>query len=188
MPNVKNKITDNVTLGAGTLWINGIDVGHLKGTIELRSSRETVDFKPADMTGVVKRFVIRESMELVAQTAELRLSNLQLALGLTSAINASTTFPSISGSCSYEAESGSSWDYMTVGGEKSYDEVCVLFEHTRPNDDKVVVVFYKAQANADLTVPFNEEDFTLHDFSFMAIADATRSVGDQFGVIAVQVQ
>ncbi len=82
--------TTQVTLGSGTLYLNAVDVGHLKGDVVLTAEGEFVDFKPANMTGAVKRFVIRESAKLIAALAEIKLANLRLALGVTTAITGSS--------------------------------------------------------------------------------------------------
>ena len=51
------KDTTRVTLGSGDLYLNNVEVGHLKGDVNLTLEGEFVDFKPANNTGAVKRFV-----------------------------------------------------------------------------------------------------------------------------------
>lgn len=182
------KETANVTLGSGDLYLNGVDVGHLKGDIVVTAEGESVDFKPANMTGNVKRFVIRESARLTASLAELKMANMRLALGVTTAVGASQSFPAYDPS-SYSPPSGSSYDVMHFGGDKTVSEVSLRFEHARPGTTKkIIVVFYAAVSNRLLNLPFHEEDITLQDIEWSAMADEDRSEGDQMGFIAEEVQ
>ena len=184
-----DKQTENVTVGSADLYVNGIDVGHLKENVEFSYTRDKIAFKPANMLGEVKAFAIREQCEIRARSAELKLANLKLALGVTEEVDASQTVPAQAGlgSCSYTPASGTSWDTMTFGGSKTIDEVCVRVEHTRSNGKKFVVILYKAVSMTELLIPFAEEDFTLHDLVFRALADATRAEGDQIGIVLDQV-
>ena len=44
-----NKITENVTVGSADLYVNGIDVGHLKENVDFSYTRDKIAFKPANM-------------------------------------------------------------------------------------------------------------------------------------------
>lgn len=188
MPSVTQKITENVTVGSANLFINGVDVGHLKETVEFEYVREKLAFKPANTLGEVKAFAITERAEIRARTAELNLTNIRAALGMSdTAITASTTLAAQTGSCSYDPASDSSWDSLTFGGDKSENEVCVRAEHTRPNGKIFVVILYKAISMSELIVPFAEDEFTLYDLHFKGLADTSRSGGDEIGIILDQV-
>lgn len=187
MPSVTQKITENVTVGSANLFINGVDVGHLKETIEFEYVREKLGFKPANMLGEVIAFAITERAEIRARTAELNLTNIRAALGISdTTITASTTL-TYNESCSYTPAALSSWDQLTFGGDKSENEVCIRVEHTRPNGKIFIVILYKAISMSELIVPFAEDEFTLHDLHFKALADAARSAGDEMGIILDQV-
>jgi hypothetical protein len=181
--------TENVTLGNGTLYLNNVDVGHLKGDTVLTYKKTSVDFKPANMMTAVKKFYIGEEISLKATAAELSLTNLKLALGLPStAITTATSFPSYDPS-SYVVPDSASYDVMLLGGDKTVAEMSLRFEATRPDSGmKVIVVFYIAVSNSDLTLPFKEEDITLYDLQFTALADATRAEGDMVGFIVEQTE
>jgi hypothetical protein len=181
------KDTDKVTLGNGDLYLNAIDVGHLKGTVEFIYELEKVEFKPANMLGAVKQFIVRENATLRASLAELKAANVRLAMGVSTAVDGSTSFPAFNPG-SYSAPSGGSFDVLTFGGEKTVNEVPLTFVHTRPDGQVVVVILYKAVTEGGLNLPFNEEEVTLHDVTFKGLADADRSEGDQVGFFAEQVQ
>lgn len=180
--------TTKVTLGSGTLYLNAVDVGHLKGDVILTSEGEFVDFKPGNMTGPVKRFVIRESAKLTASIAEIKAANMRLALGVSTAVDTSQSFPEYDPS-SFTPTTSSSYDIINFGGDKTVAEVSLRFEHTRPGTTKkIVLVFYQAVSNRMLNLPFHEEEIILSDIEWEALADSTRTAGDQMGFIAVEDQ
>jgi hypothetical protein len=182
MATTTQKITENVTVGSADIFINGLDVGHLKDTIEFHYVREKISFKPANMLGEVQTYCIRENCEIRAKTAELNMNSIRLALGVdNTTVTASTTFPAMTGSCSYTPAAGSSWDSMTFGGDKSERSFCLLLRHTRPNNKVFGVVLYKAISMTELMIPFLEDDFTLQDFVLKGLADSTRAANDQIG-------
>jgi hypothetical protein len=177
-----------VTVGSANLFINGVDVGHLKETIEFEYVREKLAFKPANTLGEVKAFAISERAEIRARSAELNLTNIRTALGMSdTTVTASTTLAAQTGSCSYDPAAASSWDSLTFGGDKSEREMCVRVEHTRPNGKIFVVTLYKAISMSELIVPFAEDEFTLYDLHFKALADVSRTSGDEIGIILDQV-
>ncbi len=186
--------TEKVTLGSGVLYLNGVDVGHLKGDVEFSYTVERVEFKPADMLGVVKVFKIREGAQLKAASAELKMANIKLAMGVTTAVDASVSFPSYVGagdSCSISMAAGQqasySYDVLHFGGSKAVDEMCLRFDHTRPNGQVFTVIFYNAVSMSELIIPFHEEDITLYDLTFKALSDANRAAGDRIGVLIEEV-
>lgn len=179
-----NKITADVTVGSADIFIEGIGVGHLKEAVEFHFTKEYIHFKPADNLAEVKSFAIRENCEIRAKTAELNMTNLRLALGVSdTTITASTDLPVQTGSCSYDPPAASSWDSMTIGGDKSVREFCCKILHTR-NDGRVFgALLYKAVSTTELMIPFLEDDFTLQDLVIKGLADTSRADGDQIGII-----
>ena len=182
-----SKRTDKVTLGSGDLFLNAIEVGHLKGTVEFTFSTERVEFKPGNTLGTVKFFKISEKASLKATLAELRLANVQLALGVSTAIQGSVSFPSYDPS-SFSVPSSFVADVLTLGGSKPVVDVPLRFEHTRPDTGKkFIIILYKAVTDSDLLLPFNEDTVNLSDVTFRGLHDATRAEGDQIGVLIEQV-
>lgn len=180
-----------ITLGVGDLFINGINVGYLKGNVEFTYGRTTIDFKPANALGVVKQFVQSENVTLSASVAELNVANLRLAMGISEAISPSQSIPAFENSPSggsYVPSSGASFDVLSFGGSKVVSELPLRFVHTRPNGKDIVIALYKCVATPEITIPFAEEDVILMPISFQALHITSRSVGDQIGWIADQVQ
>lgn len=182
---------NKVTLGNGTLYINGVNVGFLKGNVEFVYGREMVDFKPANETGIVKKFVVSENASLKASLAELKTANLRLAMGISESISASQSFPADEGSPSggsYSPSASASFDVLKFGGSRTISETPIRFVHERPDGKDIVIVLYKCVATPEITIPFDEENVILHDLSFDALIDSSRTAGDQIGFIADQVQ
>lgn len=180
------KDTEKVTLGSGDLFLNAIDVGHLKGDVELTYELSKVDFKPANMLGTVKQFIVGENATLKASIAELKAANVKMAMGVAAAIDANTSFPAYDPT-SYDPVAGTSYDVIKFGGNKEVVEVPLRFVHTRPDGKVIVVVFYAAVTEGGLTLPFHEDSVTLQDVTFKGLADESRAEGDQIGFIAEQV-
>jgi len=182
---------NKVALGNGTLYIDGVDVGYLKGNVEFTYGRDIVGFKPSNETGIVKNFVTGEHASLKASIAELKAANLRLAMGINEAVGSSQSFPDYEGGhggASYTPGDSASFDVLSLGGKKTVDEVSVRFQHERPDGKDVIVVLYKCVANPEITIPFDEENVILHDIIFDALVDSDRTAGDQIGFIADQVQ
>jgi len=182
---------NKVTLGNGTLYLDGTEVGYLSGAVTLEYGRDIIEFKPSNEMGPVKQFVRGESMILRAEVAQLEASNLRLAMGIAEAVSASTSYPGFENSPtggSYSPPDSASYDVLKFGGSKSTDEMPLRFVHTRPNGKDVVVCMYNAVATPEISIPFNDEDVTVHEIAFKALHVTSRSEGDQIGFIAEQVQ
>lgn len=180
--------TNKLCLGAGALYLDNVDVGFLKGNVELTYTREKVGFKPANELGEVKRWIISEGATLRATVAELKPANLRLALGINEAIGSSQSYPAYDPS-SFSAGADDSFDVIHFGGSKVVDELALRFEHTKADtSEKIILVLYKVVATPEITIPFAEEEVILHDMAFEALHDTSRAAGDQLGFVAEQVQ
>ena len=184
---VQDKRTDLVTVGSADIWINNVEVGHLKENVEVEFTYNNLLFKPANVLGNVKAFRIMDGAQVRCRTAQLSLANIKLAMGVTTAITASYEPSGLNASYSWSVDTGEVWDSMTFGGATEVREFAVRLEHTRSNGNKVMVVLYKAIANQQLIVPFLEDNFTLHDLSFEGLHDDSRADGDQCGIIYEQI-
>jgi hypothetical protein len=183
-----DKRTNLVTLGAADIWVNGLDVGHIKGNVNFACEREYVEFKPANELSPVKFFRIKESFKITCTAAELRLANLRLAMGVTTAITASITPSGLGASLSFTPGAGSKWDSLTFGGSKTIDVFPLKLEHTRPDGNKVVICLYQAQCLSNIDYAFQEEEISMQTLEFQGLADTSRAIGDRVGVIYGQVE
>jgi hypothetical protein len=180
------------TLGGGELYLNNVDVGFLDGAVTLIYEGEAVDFVPNNKQGLVRRFKASERWRLTATLAEIKAANMRLALGHSTAVTASQSFPNFDPS-SFLPAASSSWDIVNIGGDKSVNEVSLRFEHQRPKDSsndeyKIVVVMYECVSNFNMNIPFDRTTQTFTDIEFEAVIQPARTAGDQMGFIAVQVQ
>ena len=182
-----DKRTDLVTLGSANIWINGIDVGHIKGDVTFAAEREYVGFKPAIELGNVKYFRIREDFKITCQAAELKLQNLKLALGVTTSITSSYVPTGYANSLSFDVGLTDKWDSLTFGGSKTLDDFPLKLEHTRPNGNKVIILLYKAQVITNIDYTFMEEDISMQTLEFQGLTDSSRALGDRIGVMFEQI-
>ena len=183
----QNRRTDLVTLGSADLWINGIDVGHIKGDVAFACQREYVGFKPANELGNVKYFRIREDFKITCVAAELRLANLKTALGVTTSITSSFVPTGCDNSLSFTVGLADKWDSLTFGGSKTIDDFPLKLEHTRPNGNKVVILLYKAQVISNIDYSFQEEGISMQTLEFQGLTDTGRALGDRIGIIYEQI-
>ena len=194
MPNAGD--TTKLTLGTGTLFINGVNVGFLTGNVDFFYGRTILPFTPGDATAQVKQFITGEEARLVAQSAEIDPANLRLAMGLNESGISSTSFPSFEGSPggdgAYTPHASASFDIQTFGGSRVISEIPIRFEHEKPDGLDLVIVLYKCVATPELTLSFIElagaGGVINTPMAFEAQAITSRAVGDQIGFIADQVQ
>jgi len=182
----KDRRTDLVTLGSGNIWINGIDVGHIKGTVMFACERQYVPFKPAGDLSPVKYFRIGEEFKMTCTAAELRLANLKTAMGINTDITGSFEPSGYDSSLSFAVEAGEVWDSLTFGGTKTLDTFPLKFEHVRPNGNKVVILLYSAQCISNIDYSFQEEEISMQTLEFQGLAVTSRAVGDQVGIMFEQ--
>ena len=183
----QDRRTDLVTLGSADIWINGIDVGHIKGDVQFAAEREYVGFKPAADLGNVKYFRIREDFKIVCQAAELRLKNLRLAMGVTTSIVESYEPSGYDSSLSFQVDSGDKYDSLTFGGSKTIDDFPLKLEHTRTNGNKIDILLYKAHVITNIDYAFQEEEIYMQTLEFQGLTDSSRALGDRIGIMFEQV-
>lgn len=176
-----------VQLGTGTLYLNNVDVGALKGDIVLECKRERKMFKPSNFLNVIKVFTISEECLFRASVAELKVANMKLAMGVTDTTGSSTSFPAYDPS-SYAVPAGASYDWIKFGGSRTNNEIPLRFEHDKAGQSKkIIVVLYNAVCVSDFVLPFKEEEETIYDLEYRGLAVPTRAEGDRIGMILEQV-
>lgn len=183
-----SKDTANITLGTGSLFLNNVEVGHLKGDVEFVYTREKIDFKPSGSTTAQDQWVIAETAELRASIAEFKLSNLRLAMGIGDANSSFTGSPSYN-PASFTGDSDKVYDSLTFGGGLTPIDMTVAlrFEHIKAKTaKKVVIILYSAVTMSDLTLAFHEEDFNLTNIVFRGKEDLDRPAGDRIGMVIEQ--
>ena len=160
---VKN--ADSVLLGLGRLGISTTltspatfaDVGYLKG-IEVNYTREFREFTSAGL--LVKRLVFSDRLEMVAQWAEVSISNLSKLIVGTSVI-----------------------DQINFGGSKTITPYRTKFEHQRSDNQWLTFEMFQAVAGGEINLAFDEEEFIQYPASFVAQVDSSQPSGQQYGRI-----
>ena len=191
--------TRDITLGIGVLRFGTYNtsdvfggysaVGAIKGTFSVNITRETRDFETGRPLVVVKREVLRERVEVTFTMAEWRVANLKLAFGggvvsssITPAAFIDGTTGALKGDLTDSIVGVSTSDEWTIGGQCDLDKVGLQFVHIKScsNGRRQIVEVYLAQVSGQAALPFNEEDWNMLSISFLALADTTRSAGQQY--------
>lgn len=150
--------------------------------------RTYVGFKPADELSNVVNFRTGENFKVSCTAAELKLANIKLALGVTTAITASYVPTGLGSSLSFTVNpANDKWDSLKLGDSKTIHDFVLKLEHTRYNNKKVVVVFYKVQCLSNIDYAFKESDISMQTLEFQPLLDTTRTEGDRIGVMYEQV-
>jgi hypothetical protein len=174
----------DITLGSGILYLNNVDVGHLAGPVTLSYHRRKLTLQPSG-SGLTTWRVIGTAA-LKAASAEFSAEHLRLALGLASGnVTVVTGCPSYNPASFAPGTSSTSYDTMRFGGDTIDSSTTALrFEHTRPQQNKkIVVVLYTAVAVPRLELGFNEDTILRTDMTFLGLRDETRPAGDQIGMV-----
>ena len=110
--------TDNIILGSGDLYLNGVNVGYLAGEVQLDYRRFALTLSPSGSSST--NLISLGMAELRASLAELSCENLRLALGIGGSVDVSTGQLSYDPSSYSFATSSTSWSgrpkrYWTTG-------------------------------------------------------------------------
>ncbi len=159
MANVPAFITDNISVGPGILFIGlagatpTIDVGAIaEDGMEFNVTREFLDVFQGSPKSLIKRFVIGEEVELIAQGIEWNLFNLALALG-----TGVTT-------------SDANTDSYSFGEDPDTLEVAVLLQHALPSGHTISIRLWRAQSNGEWTTSLAQDELQQFPFSFKALS------------------
>ena len=180
-----------VTLGTGSLHLNNVNVGYLKGDVELSFKSEKYKFQPNGYMNPIKIISFSEEVTLKAPIAELKLSMLKYAIGTATTVGSSQSIPAYDPSSFSSDTAADSYDHLTFGGQNVMSTTSLRFEHIRPiedtNDWHFVVILYSVASISDLVLGFKEEDIVLTDLVFQGLAVEGRDRGDRVGVFLDEV-
>jgi hypothetical protein len=165
----ESKNADAVTLGLGVLGLCALpaaspqtftDVGYIKACT-VSYSRELKDFESGGL--LVKRLAFRDRFRANADFAEVSITNLNKIIPST-------------------ASGGNS---IRFGGSRTINRYAVRFEHTRDDAAVITIDIYRAVASGEFALAFAEEEFIKYPVEYSAEADTTKTVGQQYGKIAI---
>jgi len=174
--------TNNLMLGSGELYLNGVNVGYLAGEVQLNYQRKALTFSPSGSSSTNLISIGVATMR--ASFAEFSCNSLRLALGKGGSVDISTGQLSYDPSSYSFATNSTSWEGLTIGRESlSSVTVSLRFEHTKDDGKKIVLILYTTIALSDLKLPFSGDKVTMYDVEFMGCPDESRPEGDQIGII-----
>lgn len=177
-----SKDAEQLRLGGGDLYLNGVNVGYLSGEVTLTYRRTGLKLAPAGSGST--DLVAVGTATLRASEAQFSADHLRLALGLTGSAATSTGQLSYDPSSYSFATSSTSWQGVTIGAESlPGGTVSVRFEHAKADGRKVLLILYTAVSLSELKLPFGDRNVTLYDVELLGVPDASRPCGDQIGVI-----
>lgn len=159
----------NVKVGTCSVTLNGVDLGHTKGGVEV-SYEPTYKDVSVDMYGetIVEKYLIGEKLTAKVPLAESTIANFRNAIPQSEFAGAANR-------------------RITIGhkaGQKVTDDAYQLVLHpiiegTRAFD----VVFYKAYSGAPVVVGHTNDGEKILEVTFEAILDESKSDGNYLGLI-----
>jgi hypothetical protein len=186
----------NITLGLGNLefgtYTNDVftsysSVGAIKGTVTITINREVLKFETGRPLKTIIQEVVRESVMVNAQLAEISLATLKQALGsgnlytgsLPTFLDGSDDAPYGDGTTT-TLSAVSSGTLLKFGGLTTHNYIGLRFTHRRRDGVRIVWEFFKASPAGELSLPFQEEDYAMYEVSFELLADTCKPAGEQY--------
>jgi len=158
----------NVKLGVCNITFNDVDLGHTKGGVVVTYTPEYHDVT-VDKFGntIVEKVLIGEKLTVKAPIAEATMSNLAVAMPVTSGDTSKTTIGDQVGTA-----------LATLAKQ--------LVLHPIANDAADLsedVVLYKAIVGSEIALDYTYDGERIVEVTFEALLDESRSAGDYLGLI-----
>ena len=157
----------NVPLGTCKVYVNGVDIGHTIGGVEVTYSPEYHETKVDEYAGVAERWLIGESLMAKVPIAEATLDNITRAI-------------------THNIDGG---DYVSIGskaGKRSSTKTAVLRLHPialADSDHSDDVTIYKAHVTNEITLPYKNDGERIIETEWTGIVDESRVDGNMLGLI-----
>lgn len=150
--NVPSTSESRFSFGPGILYIGApgatptIDIGAVKGDVELLVQRTALELKQGSPQTLVKKYAVEEVVNLKVSGVEWNFDNIAYSLG------AGAT--SISGA----------QEILEFGGDMDHTNRAVRFVHIQPDGGTIDIHLFKAEGSGNLPIAIKEADF--HEFPF----------------------
>lgn len=148
---------ENVDIGACSLTLGSVDLGHTIGGVEVSITRETVELKVDQYGGVVDRSNLNEEVTITVNLAESDLVKLKESFPLTKASSSSSRIP-------FGSEAGTL--YRSLAAKLTCHPL------NRGVDTSADIVVPKAIAHSDFTYSYSKEDQKVYAVTFTGLIDA----------------
>ncbi len=163
----------NVLIGAGTLWVNGANMGWTKDGVEIEHTGEfyfvEVDQEPSPVKGAQ----IGEGYKIKTNLVELTLENLKIAWGIDNEID----------------DTGTAGRRILKFGGASTDlvEKELVVKGKAPGTDRErTITFYKVISVDFGTMVMNKNAEAVTPVTFQALIDSSKPAGEQIGEFSDQ--
>jgi hypothetical protein len=185
----------NISLGLGTLefgnYVNNVfqgytDVGAVRSELTIEHNREVKDFETGRPMVVIVQEVVRESVTIKATLAEMAMATIKQSLGqgnvsssvTTSFLDGTNTAPT--GFLQTGLTSIVTGTLLTFGGLPSHAYIGLRFTHAMISGLRHIFEGYYASPTGQLTLPFRETDWNMHEVTFRLLANTTLTPGSQY--------
>ena len=166
MANVPSYTTDRFSFGPGIIYLGPvgatptIDIGAVKGDMELVISRTALEVEQGSPQTLVKQYVIEERVSLKATKIEWNADNLPYFIG-----------------AGVTTAAAGAVDTYHFGGDVNIAERAVRLLHIMPNGATVDIHLYRTQAVGDVSIAIKETDIHEFPFEFRCLESSTDFTG-----------
>ena len=162
------------------------DVGAIKAELNITVTREVLAFESGRPLITILQEVIREKVVVKATLAELAVATVKMALGQADITSGTiptfmdNTSTALSGTLQTGFTNLVSGNLLQFGGLPTHAYIGLRFTHVKSNGNRHVFEGFKASPTGNLTLPFKETDWNLHEVEFNLLADTTKDAGKQY--------
>jgi len=147
----------NLDIGACSLTLDGVDLGHTVGGVEVTLSRETAELLADQYAGPVNYASTKQEITVTVNLGEVDLAKLKKVFPLNEAGATATAIP-------FGTEAGILY--------RQYAGKLVLHPYNRNASDKTAdLVVVNAVAQADLSYSYSKEDQKVYAVEFKGLID-----------------
>lgn len=157
----------NVKLGVCSVILNGVDLGHTIGGVEVTYSPEYHETKVDKYTGIAERFLIGEKLSAKVPLAEFVLDTIKAVIP-------------------HGTKTGTKLTIGSVAGKRQSTVATQLVLHPVENAANVRtddVVLYKASNTGEITIGMKNDGEKIMEAMFEALVDESRTDGNFLGLI-----
>jgi len=154
----------NIIVGAGTLKVDGVDVGYTEDGVSITVEREYYDVEADQSICILEKKKIREKVRLVTNILEATLENLKIVFGIGNAV------ATVSGVKT-----------LSFGGDTGVAEHLLVFTGKAPGGFVRTFTAYKAVSIESGEHGYKKGEKTVVPVTFELIEDAGKTAGMRYG-------
>ena len=149
----------NVIVGAATLYIDGVDVGHLKEGVTVRMTRDYYDVEGQHRVGVIKKVKTKEAMFVATTCQEATLTRIREI---------------------WDQGSGTAGTSIALGSTDTYEHTLIIVG-PGPNGGTRTFTVYRAVSISEGAMPMSQTEEAALAIEFECLKDIDNQT--RFGII-----